>query len=99
MWEHGLVLRVNAAGCDLDEGIERGQFRCAAATLTELLGARVMGASVYEMRAGDKRGPYHYHHGVEEWMYVISGAPTHRDPSGERLLEPGDLVAFSSNEG
>lgn len=55
-----------------------------------------MGASVYEMQDGDKRGPYHYHHGIEEWMYVVSGAPVHRDPSGERTLEPGDLVAFHS---
>jgi uncharacterized cupin superfamily protein len=94
MWEHGVVYRVNAAGCVLDEVVERGQFRYAASTLTERLGASVMGASVYELQAGDKRGPYHYHYGVEEWMYVISGAPIHRDPSGERPLEPGDLVAF-----
>ena len=96
VWEHGVVHRVNAAGCGLGEGVERGPFRCAASTLTERLGAGVIGASVYEMQAGDKRGPYHYHHGVEEWMYVISGAPIHRDPSGERSLEPGDLVAFPS---
>ena len=95
-WEHGVVFKVNAASCDLGEGWERGQFRCAASTLTERLGANVIGASVYEMRVGDKRGPYHYHHGVEEWMYVISGAPIHRDPGGERTLEPGDLVAFRS---
>ena len=90
------MYRVNAAGCGLDEVVERGQFRYAASTLTERLGASVMGASVYEMQSGDKRGPYHYHYGVEEWMYVISGAPIHRDPSGERPLEPGDLVAFPS---
>jgi hypothetical protein len=81
-----VVFKVNAASCDLGEGWERGQFRCAASTLTERLGANVIGASVYEMRVGDKRGPYHYHHGVEEWMYVISGAPIHRDPGGERTV-------------
>ena len=91
-----MVFKVNAGSCDLDEVLERGQFRCATSTLTERLGANVIGASVYEMQAGDKRGPYHYHHGVEEWMYVISGAPIHRDPSGDRTLEPGDLVAFRS---
>jgi uncharacterized cupin superfamily protein len=91
-----VVFKVNAASCDLGEVLERGQFRYAASTLTERLSANVIGASVYETQAGDKQGPYHYHHGVEEWMYVISGAPIHRDPSGERTLEPGDLVAFRS---
>jgi uncharacterized cupin superfamily protein len=90
------VFKVNAASCDLDVVIERGQFRCAATMLAERLGARVIGASVYELQAGAKQGPYHYHHGFEEWTYVISGAPIHRDPSGERTLEPGDLLAFRS---
>jgi uncharacterized cupin superfamily protein len=95
-WEHGGMVKVNVASCDLDEVFERGEFRGAYSTVTERLGGRVIGATVYEVQAGDKRGPYHYHHGVEEWMYVISGAPIHRDPSGERTLEPGDLVAFRS---
>jgi uncharacterized cupin superfamily protein len=64
--------------------------------LTERLGASVIGASVYEMQADQKRGPYHFHHGVEEWLYVVSGAPLLRDPAGERMLEPGELVAFCS---
>ncbi|MGA9860019.1 MAG: cupin domain-containing protein [Solirubrobacteraceae bacterium] len=40
--------------------------------------------------------PYHYHHGAEEWLYVVAGTPTLRDPDGERLLAPGDLVCFPS---
>lgn len=88
------MLVVNLATCDMEEVLERGAFRCTASTLTERLGASVIGASVYEVQAGDKRGPYHYHHGVEEWMYVVSGAPVQRDPSGERTLAPGELVAF-----
>ena len=55
--------------------------------LTERLGAKVLGATVYEMKAGETRGPYHYHDGVEEWMYVVSGAPILRDHSGERTVE------------
>jgi uncharacterized cupin superfamily protein len=39
--------------------------------------------------------PYHYHYGVEEWLYVIEGAPVLREPAGERTLAPGDLVAFA----
>ena len=58
------------------------------------LGLRWFGASVYELPAGQCTFPYHYHHGVEEWRYVVAGAPTLRDPAGERVLAPGDLVCF-----
>ena len=60
------------------------------------LGLRNLGAGVFELPAGESTFPYHYHHGVEEWLYVISGTPTLRDPSGERVLAPGDVVAFPS---
>jgi uncharacterized cupin superfamily protein len=60
------------------------------------LGLRSLGASVYELPEGESTFPFHYHYGVEEWVYVISGAPTLRDGAGERMLSPGDLVAFAS---
>jgi uncharacterized cupin superfamily protein len=87
---------VNAVSCEPDDTFGRGAFRARVFDLTERLGASVIGATVYEMRAGEKLGPYHFHHGVEEWLYVVSGAPLLRDPDGERTLEPGELVAFSS---
>lgn len=59
-------------------------------------GLRWLGASVYEVPEGQWTFPYHYHHGVEEWLYVVAGAPTLRDPSGEHGLAPGDLVCFPS---
>jgi uncharacterized cupin superfamily protein len=57
-------------------------------------GLRWFGASVYEVPADQWTFPYHYHHGVEEWLYVADGAPTLRDSAGERVLAPGDLVCF-----
>jgi uncharacterized cupin superfamily protein len=60
------------------------------------LGLRWFGASVYELPDGQWTFPYHYHHGVEEWLYVVAGAPTLRDPTGEVMLAPGDLVCFPS---
>jgi uncharacterized cupin superfamily protein len=87
---------VNVSSCDLGGGWERGEFRCCWFELREPLGASVIGATVYEMRRGEKLGPYHYHHGFEEWMYVVSGSPVLRDPEGERTLAPGALVAFGS---
>jgi uncharacterized cupin superfamily protein len=88
---------VNVSSCELGGGWHRGEFRCSYFQLREPLGASVIGATVYEMRRGDKLGPYHYHHGFEEWMYVVSGAPVLRDPGGERTLAPGALVAFGSS--
>jgi uncharacterized cupin superfamily protein len=58
------------------------------------LGAARIGGSVYELAEGQKSFPYHYHHGVEEWLLVIAGTPTLRTPEGERALAPGDLVCF-----
>jgi uncharacterized cupin superfamily protein len=60
------------------------------------LGLQWFGASVYELPADQWTSPYHYHHGVEEWLYVAAGAPTLRDPAAERVLAPGDLVCFPS---
>lgn len=87
---------VNAVTCEPDETFGRGAFHARVFDLTERLGASVIGATVWETSADEKRGPYHFHHGVEEWLYVVSGAPVLRNPDGERALEPGELVAFPS---
>lgn len=87
---------VNALGCEPDETFGRGAFHARVFDLTERLGAAVIGATVWEMDAGAWSGAYHFHHGVEEWFYVVSGAPVLRDPDGERELAPGELVAFAS---
>ena len=87
---------VNAVSCEPDDTFGRGEFHARIFDLTGRLGASFIGATVYEMRAGEKLGPYHFHYGVEEWLYAVSGAPLLRNPDGERALEPGELVAFSS---
>ena len=60
------------------------------------LGLRWLGASVFELPAGEWTFPYHYHYGIEEWLYVVAGTPSLREPAGERALAPGDLVCFPS---
>jgi uncharacterized cupin superfamily protein len=64
--------------------------------VAEELGLRWLGASVYELPDGEWTYPYHFHYGVEEWLYVAAGAPVLRDAAGERVLEPGVVVAFPS---
>ncbi len=90
------MARVNIATCELTVSQERGRFRCRGEQLGGHLGAHLIGAAVYEMDGGDTNWPYHCHHGVEEWMYVVSGAPVLRDQSGQRPLAPGTLVAFAA---
>jgi len=58
------------------------------------LGSSLIGGSVYELPAGEKTFPYHYHHGVEEWLLVVDGTPVVRTPAGERELRRGDVVCF-----
>ncbi len=64
--------------------------------LAREMGLGWLGASVFELPAGDWTFPYHYHYGVEEWLYVVAGAPTLREPAGERVLAPRDVVCFPS---
>ena len=54
----------------------------------------LMGGTVYELPPGERTPPYHYHHGIEEWLLVVSGSPTLRTPEGERELREGDVVVF-----
>jgi uncharacterized cupin superfamily protein len=88
------VKKVNIIGVELDEPLDESGFHHVAATVGARLGAHRIGASVYEAEPGVPIWPYHYHHGIEEWLYVIAGAPVLREPAGERNLTPGDLVCF-----
>ena len=90
------VRKVNVISCELDETLEREGFRHAAASIGERIGAARIGAGVYQAEAGWTIWPYHYHHGIEEWIHVLSGAPVVRDANGERILAAGDVVCFRS---
>ena len=88
------VRKLNVRTCELEESLERAGFRHRAAAIGERIGAERLGAGLYEAQAGHPIWPYHYHHAVEEWMYVISGEPVLRDGGGERTLTAGDLTCF-----
>jgi hypothetical protein len=55
---------------------ERGRFQTTYHDLTEALGACVIGATVFETKAGSTRGPYHFHDGVEELAWLSSDSTT-----------------------
>ncbi len=92
------IEKVNILSVELDEPLDEAGFRHVATSVGLRLGAQRIGASVYEAAAGLPIWPYHYHHGIEEWLYVIAGAPVLREPAGERNLTPGDLVCFPSGQ-
>jgi uncharacterized cupin superfamily protein len=70
-------------------GFRSGMLRTGAA-----LGAIRTGASGYVLPPGQAICPYHYEYGEEEWLLVLSGAPTLRHPDGNDALAPFDLVHF-----
>jgi uncharacterized cupin superfamily protein len=74
---------------DDPDGFHSGMFRFGPQ-----LGAKQTGASVYELPAGEALCPYHYEIGEEEWLLVLSGRPSLRDPDGTHELAPMDMVFF-----
>jgi uncharacterized cupin superfamily protein len=89
------VHRINIAKpeFDYDESDPDG-FRAGMVRPGRSFGASQSGTSVYELRPGQAVCPYHYEYGEEEWLLVLDGAPTLRDPEGTHQLEPWDLVFF-----
>jgi uncharacterized cupin superfamily protein len=76
-----------------DDGDPPG-YETPYARVGPLIGASALGLSVYDLTTGQSVCPYHYEYGNEEWLVVLTGTPTLRDPDGERELEPGDVVLF-----
>jgi uncharacterized cupin superfamily protein len=74
---------------DDPDGMRSGMFRFGPQ-----LGAKDTGASLYELPPGQALCPYHYEYGEEEWLLVVAGRPTLRDPDGTHELEPSDMVFF-----
>lgn len=79
---------------DWDEESSRPGYRWKRVAVGRRLGGELLGASLYELRPGERTWPYHFEHGNEEWLIAVSGTPTLRTPAGERELAPGALVGF-----
>jgi uncharacterized cupin superfamily protein len=71
------------------EGFRAGMFRFGSS-----IGAKQTGTTVYELPPGESVCPYHYEYGEEEWLLVLAGRPSVRDPDGTEQLEPFDIVFF-----
>ena len=71
------------------EGFRAGMFRFGPS-----LGAERTGTTLYELPPGESVCPYHYEYGEEEWLLVLAGRPSVRNPEGTEQLEPFDVVFF-----
>jgi uncharacterized cupin superfamily protein len=80
----------SAIGPD-DTGFRRKQLGKAA-------GGDGLGCSLYELPAGERAWPYHYHTGNEEALYVLDGSGTLRLAGEEHALSPGVYAAFPTGE-
>jgi uncharacterized cupin superfamily protein len=86
------VLRLDPS--DWSRGQMREGYRWRSSTVGRLLGAQRLGGSLYDLDEGERTFPYHFHHGMEEWLIVIQGTPTLRAQDYERQLRAGDVVCF-----
>jgi uncharacterized cupin superfamily protein len=69
-------------------------FRSGLHRLGRELPATSTGVSLYELPPGQALCPYHYEVAEEEWVLVLEGEPTLRDPDGTHRLVPWDVVLF-----
>ena len=73
---------------------DREGYRWRGVRIGRKIGGERIGASVYELDAGERTFPYHFHHGNEEWALVLEGTLTLRTPDGTRELQKGDVAVF-----
>ncbi|WP_267640893.1 cupin domain-containing protein [Haloarchaeobius amylolyticus] len=92
-----MVRKVNDSECEWTE-VTEGETRFRRKQLGAAADAEQLGASLYELPAGNRSWPYHYHTANEEAIYVLAGSGTLRAADGEHPLEAGDFVALPTGE-
>jgi uncharacterized cupin superfamily protein len=88
------VRRFNLLAPEFEHSSERDGYRWRGARVGQEVGAEQVGVCLYELGNGQRSHPYHFHHGIEEWLLVVEGSPLVRTPAGERVLKGGDVLCF-----
>jgi uncharacterized cupin superfamily protein len=83
---------------EYDADQERPGFTYRRAKVGAQAGAKQLGASLYEIPAGQATFPYHAHTANEELLIVTRGRPHLRTPEGWRQLDEGEVIAFPVGE-
>jgi uncharacterized cupin superfamily protein len=84
---------------ELAAGEERDGYASRELQIGPTLGATGWGGTIYELRPGERICPYHWHVAEEEWLVVLSGTPTLREPDGEQVLRAWDVAVFRRGPG
>jgi len=79
--------------CD-ESRVDHGAFTFVRKRLGAAAGGQKLGASWFELPAGKKTFPFHYHLANEEAVFVLEGEGVLRNGDEEVSLRPGDYVAF-----
>jgi uncharacterized cupin superfamily protein len=95
--EGGLSV-ANIRDPEFDEQRDHPGFRALRARIGQQSGAERLGASIWEVPAGEAAYPYHLHLGEEELVIVLSGRPSLRAPTGWRDLDEGEVISFPRGE-
>ncbi|THE65007.1 cupin domain-containing protein [Salinadaptatus halalkaliphilus] len=78
--------------------IDEGDAEMKRKQLGERAASEQLGCSLYELPAGERSWPYHYHTANEEAIYVLTGTGTLRLDDETWSLTAGDYVAFPADE-
>ena len=65
--------------------------------LGEAAGGDQLGCSLYELPAGGRSWPYHYHTANEEALFVLAGSGTLRCDGEDVTLREGEYVSFPAD--
>jgi uncharacterized cupin superfamily protein len=85
---------VNQADLDWAEAPASGAFRCRRKQLGAAAGARMLGASLYEVLPGASAFPRHFHSANEEAIYILDGAGTLTLGDAQFPVGRGDFIAL-----
>jgi uncharacterized cupin superfamily protein len=77
---------------------DRGETAFRRKQLSDAAGGEEIGCSLYEIPAGKRAWPYHYHTGNEEAIYVLDGEGVLRHDGEREPLAAGDYVALPAGE-
>ena len=58
------------------------------------VGAVQIAATLYDLDEGQSSSPSHFHHGIEEWVIALAGAPRVHTATGEQTLAEGDALCL-----
>ena len=72
----------------------KGRFGANARRLANSAGAKAIGMNWMELAPGKTSFPYHWHTGVEEGVYILSGTAELRLGGAKIPVRAGDYAAF-----